>query len=142
MSNYTVIVDVDKTVANNTHRSPYDYSHADLDSPIEDVIFLVRTLHADPDSTIVFVSGRDDESYDITKAWLGKHVGQWAGDAPLFMRAHGDNRPDSEVKRDIYRGLVKPKLPRVKFVIDDRNSVVNMWREEGLRCLQVADGDF
>ena len=30
----------------------------------------------------------------------------------------------------------------VKFVLDDRNRVVEMWRSLGLTCLQVADGDF
>ena len=27
-------------------------------------------------------------------------------------------------------------------VLDDRNQVVKMWRENGLTCLQVAEGDF
>ena len=31
---------------------------------------------------------------------------------------------------------------RVRFVLDDRNSVVAMWRSLGLTCLQVAEGDF
>jgi len=28
------------------------------------------------------------------------------------------------------------------MVFDDRNSVVDMWRENGVRCMQVAPGDF
>lgn len=32
---------------------------------------------------------------------------------------------------------------RVKFVLDDRNQVVDMWRKDlGLTCLQVDYGDF
>ena len=27
-------------------------------------------------------------------------------------------------------------------VFDDRNQVVDMWRDNGLTCFQVADGDF
>jgi len=28
------------------------------------------------------------------------------------------------------------------FVLDDRDQVVNMWREQGFKCLQVAEGNF
>jgi len=27
-------------------------------------------------------------------------------------------------------------------VFDDRDKVVKMWRNQGLRCCQVAEGDF
>ena len=30
----------------------------------------------------------------------------------------------------------------ILFVLDDRSQVVKMWRELGLTCLQVADGNF
>ncbi len=30
----------------------------------------------------------------------------------------------------------------VQFVMDDRQRVVDMWRSKGLKCLQVAPGDF
>jgi hypothetical protein len=30
----------------------------------------------------------------------------------------------------------------VRLVLDDRNSVVKMWRSLGLECWQVAEGDF
>ena len=37
--------------------------------------------------------------------------------------------------------LFKDKY-NIKYVIDDRNQVVKMWRELGLTVLQVADGNF
>ena len=30
----------------------------------------------------------------------------------------------------------------VFLVVDDRQKVVNMWRDLGLTCVQVAPGDF
>jgi hypothetical protein len=30
----------------------------------------------------------------------------------------------------------------VVLCLDDRNSVVKLWRDLGLTCLQVAEGDF
>jgi len=56
------------------------------------------------------------------------------------MRKAGDKRKDSIVKYEIAKELVEKYY--IKYVFDDRNSVVKMWREAGFRCLQVADGNF
>jgi len=57
------------------------------------------------------------------------------------MRASGDNRKDSIVKvellHDIQRDWAWPWL-----WIDDRDQVVKAIREQGVRVLQVAPGDF
>jgi adenylate cyclase class IV len=59
----------------------------------------------------------------------------------LFMRQAGDNRDDRIVKREIYEREIKGRY-NVRFVLDDRNKVVALWRDLGLPCFQVADGDF
>lgn len=56
------------------------------------------------------------------------------------MRKEDDNRKDSQVKYEILLDLAKEK--NILAVFDDRNQVVKMWREAGLRCFQVADGNF
>ena len=33
-------------------------------------------------------------------------------------------------------------VDNVAMVFDDRQQVVDMWRQNGLTCFQVADGDF
>jgi hypothetical protein len=53
----------------------------------------------------------------------------------------GDMRNDSIVKEEIYEEHIKPRF-NVRFVLDDRDRVVKMWRENGLKVLQVAEGDF
>jgi len=57
------------------------------------------------------------------------------------MRPTGDNRKDAIVKREIFDREIRDRY-RILFVLDDRNQVVDMWRELGLTCLQVAPGDF
>ena len=59
----------------------------------------------------------------------------------LFMRADGDYRADSIVKEEIYHDKIEP-VYNVLLVLDDRDSVVKMWRSLGLTCLQVAEGNF
>lgn len=105
------------------------------DALIENVANLVNIL--DSTYTIAIVSGRPiDKCGIVTEDWLiENHV---AFDY-LFMRNSNDRRPDVVVKQEILNKLPKD---RIAFVLDDRNSVVKMWRDNGLTCLQVAEGDF
>lgn len=140
-----VLVDIDGTVALmgkgiEGRRGPYDLDRVSEDDPNEPIIDLVRVLRA-AGYPPVFLSGRDDHCWTETLNWL-VDVGASDGNDPLFMRTTGDYRADTIVKRELYEEHVVPYW-RVKWVLDDRNSVVRMWRDElGLTTLQVADGDF
>lgn len=57
------------------------------------------------------------------------------------MRSDGDDRRDDIVKKELYDNHIKGKY-NVKYVFDDRSRVIDMWRKEGLRCLQVQAGNF
>jgi hypothetical protein len=57
----------------------------------------------------------------------------------LRLRRDGDRRSDVIVKREMLAGIDKTQ---VLFVVEDRNRVVQMWRSEGLVCLQCAPGEF
>ena len=56
----------------------------------------------------------------------------------LFMRNEGDHRPDTVVKLEMLQALESHfSKDEVLCVLDDRQSVVDMWRENGLRVMQV-----
>ncbi len=58
------------------------------------------------------------------------------------MRRSGDKRPDTEVKQQIYDTYFKDKY-NIAYVIDDRPSVIQMWRSNGLEVIDVGEGvDF
>jgi hypothetical protein len=57
------------------------------------------------------------------------------------MREEGNNEKDSIVKRRLFEDNIRGKY-YIEYVLDDRNQVVDMWRNMGLTCLQVAEGDF
>jgi len=42
-------------------------------------------------------------------------------------------------KREMLQGIDRKKI---LFVVEDRSRVVEMWRGEGLVCLQCAPGEF
>jgi predicted kinase len=133
------IVDVDGTLAlrqGPNARSPYDWHRVGEDLPNPPVVELVEALadHA----TIVVMSGRDECCRADTEAWLTTHVPAWT---ELHMRPRGDMRRDAIVKRELFETHVAPHW-NVIGVIDDRASVIKMWRSIGLMAAQVADGNF
>ncbi|MEV6368375.1 AAA family ATPase [Micromonospora musae] len=133
-----VLVDIDGTVALHVSRSPYDMTRVAEDEPNEAVIAAVRAMHA-AGYGVVFCSGRDASTRVDTVAWLARHVR--VPYLALHLRAVGDARKDSVVKREIYEREVRDRY-RVVGVFDDRAQVVRMWRSLGLTVFQVADGDF
>ncbi len=133
------LVDVDGTLALKGDRSPYDMTRVLEDKPNRPVITVVRALANLPEApAIVIVSGRDEAARADTEEWLDKY------DVPhsaLYLRSPKDFRPDQVIKREILNHLRELGC-EVEGVIDDRDKVVAMWRDEGLTCLQAAPGNF
>lgn len=134
-----VIFDIDGTLAHKyPDRDIYDGSLAHLDIPDGPVVAYARSLIASGDVDVVLMSGRGEQHRDVTEQWTGVHIGLGL---PLFMRAEGDQRRDSIVKRELLEREIVPRW-NVLHCVDDRNQVVNMFRQSGMKVWQVADGDF
>jgi hypothetical protein len=134
-----ILVDLDGTVA-LLRRNPYDESRVSTDRPNAAVVETVRALVACGHRP-VFMSGRTAGCREATTQWLVAHVTQGLFEFELHMRALGDNRPDRVVKLELFNKHVRERYD-VRVVLDDRNSVVELWRSMGLTCMQVAPGDF
>ena len=160
-----IVCDIDGTIADLTHRLHYiknpDGTKRDkpdwesfhnlcgYDTPKKRVIHVLHDLYDvgrgegwyGSRRTIYFMSGRNERVRQVTIDWLKKHVVSPSmmrqdGDPHLFMRSEGDRRDDVTVKREMFKkiGLTPDN---VVAVLDDRQGVVDMWREEGFLCLQV-----
>lgn len=140
-----ILVDLDGTLAHmaynpstGTKRSPYDWHRVGEDA-LDTIVYDIVRAEFRRGTSIILMSGRDGSCGMQTEAWLETY------DVPyheLHMRTAGDQRKDSIVKRELYDEHVRDKY-NVRYVLDDRNQVVRMWRDElGLKVLQVADGDF
>ncbi|MGH3374134.1 MAG: DNA polymerase beta superfamily protein [Actinoallomurus sp.] len=137
------LVDLDGTVALRDETRPdvrrfYDWHRVGEDLPNRPVVGVVHAL-VRSGHRIIYLSGRSESARAATSVWIAEHVGV-PGEA-LLMRASDDSRPDSVIKRELYERYVAPRYT-VTAVLDDRNTVVRMWRDLGLTVLQVADGDF
>jgi predicted kinase len=134
-----IIVDIDGTVALKGSRDPYDESRVSEDRPNRYVVGLVKCLNH-LGYRIIFLSGRSDNCEEATRLWLRAHIDPF-GNFELHMREAGDGRKDWMVKNDLFNEHVRGKYD-VFGVFDDRDQVVKLWREMGLQCYQVADGNF
>jgi hypothetical protein len=139
-----VIADLDGTLALVEHRRHhisggrrnwqafFEACDRDLPNPpvVETLLALDRAGHR-----IEIWSGRSDQVRAKTERWLEGHG---LGRFPLRMRRAGDNTPDDILKQGWLQALDAPP----DMVLDDRQKVVDMWRRNGIVCLQVAPGDF
>ena len=133
-----IIVDIDGTLSHsNGIRTPFEYYKV-INDDIDEIIRHVVRLYYSIGYQIIIVSGREDQCYDMTRDWLNKHNVPYNF---MYMRKSGDFRKDSIVKKEIYEKYIKNNF-NILFCLDDRNQVVNMWREIGVKCLQVQEGDF
>ncbi len=134
-----VICDLDGTLCLfEGKRGPYETEKAgddDINPAVQTLLNDWRGTHEYP---IIFMSGRDSKYREITEAWLKKHD---FGDGILLMRPAGDTRKDYIVKEELYQAHIQRNY-NICYVLDDRQQVVDMWRRNGLVCLQVAEGDF
>ena len=133
-----VICDLDGTLALITDRDPYNAEFCindQLNIPVADLIKAENKNGA----AIVLVSGRSESSRSNTIAWLKKYDIPYQG---LFMRPVADFRKDAILKREIYDRFIG-SVYSIKYVLDDRDQVVDMWRNVlKLPCFQVNYGSF
>lgn len=145
-----IIVDIDGTLAHMTGRSPYDYTQVSTDV-VDDVVRDLVWRYQAPDSGTglpgvytIIVSGRKDECKKETIQWLNDNDIKFD---ELHMRSaddvdkDGNELDDRIVKRQIFDKWIRSRY-NVKFVLDDRDRVVELWRSLGLKCLQVSEGAF
>ena len=137
-----ILVDMDATLCLNTTGRPY-YGEGAAEGMLNDIAVegicnLVKSLYEK--RTIFIITGREGtpEIIEATKKWLDSNSIKVDG---LFFRPVKDYSPGAECKKKIYEDNIKGKY-NVEFVLDDNYKCVEMWREQGLVCLQPNEGKF
>ena len=152
----TIIFDLDGTIANIDERRSistkengkmdwdkfFDPNNINLDKPNLPVISMMKLLKS-VGHFIVILSGRSKATKDATRKWLKDN------EAPydvLKLRPTGHPwafMPDDKLKQHWLDTLFEgEKKDDILCVFDVRDKVVKMWRENGLDCFQVAEGNF
>lgn len=140
-----IICDIDGTIAEISHRLHFvkglekkDWKSFFAGIPGDSVREDVRKILIDfynQGYDIIFVSARPEDYKTETLEWLNKNLLTFA--FTLIMRRTGDKLPDTEVKKDLLDKYFKDKS-LIHKVIDDRPSVIRMWKEQGLDVIDVG----
>jgi predicted secreted acid phosphatase len=145
MTDEIVIFDIDGTLADVSERlhhirkKPKDwdafFKGIPQDKAIRSMVRLCNILY-ESGIKILLCTGRREQDRAETVKWLAQ---QGVNYHELILRPNGDRRSDVIVKREMLAGIDRSKI---LFVVEDRSGVVEMWRSEGLVCLQCAPGEF
>lgn len=132
---HAMIVDIDGTLAlfDVATKNAYDrdFINDKVNEPIASIV--------EKSNAYVFLfSGRNDKYKKETQDWLVKNKIKYDF---LTMRRDNDFRDDTIVKKEMFDTHIVGKY-QVDLVLDDRDKVVQLWRQLGLTCFQVAEGDF
>lgn len=143
----TVLFDIDGTLANIEHRRPIlekdprnwkgFFAAMGDDTPNKAVVGLYSLLWASDEHECIIISGRPEDYRKVTEQWF-----IW-NNIPfdrLIMRKKNDDRADYLIKEEMLKTLLA-EGKEIAFVVDDRQSVVDMWRRNGLTCFQCDDYD-
>lgn len=160
-----VIVDLDGTLCNSAHRDhlavakEWDEFHSLLvhDVPHHDVALLLSYLNKQlwpfMDLEVIALTGRNEKYRLMTEQWMLAHE---TSVDHLLMRPDGDWRSDHELKPkllvDFITGLdpeqvwtqehIDAAKAKVWFILEDRDKVVEAWRNLGFRCWQTQPGGY
>ena len=136
-----VITDLDGTLAIANNRRYSQFEHVSTDTPdpfVRDILF---NLTQNDDRALIVVTGRPDldACREDTERWI-EEVAELPHEL-LLMREAGDHSPDFLVKQRLFREHIVGHYS-VDLVLEDKASLVKMWREEGLRCYEVANNEL
>lgn len=138
-----VVVDLDGTLCNSAHREhlarakQWDEFHRALreDEPNQDVLQVLGTISWR--FTIVGLTGRNEVYRPATLKWLKRHEVVLDD---LLMRPDGDWRQDHVLKPellDVWLEANGHQHSDVLLILEDREKVVEAWRDLGHNCWQV-----
>lgn len=151
MTKDTIVVDLDGTLCNSAHREhlaragQWDEFHALLkdDEPWPDVKKMIEVISV-AGFTVIGLTGRNERWRKETDAWLMKHK---VGIDELLMRPDDCYESDTVIKPRLLTELFEDAgfgaaLENVLLILEDRDKMVEEWRNLGFSCWQCRAGGY
>lgn len=140
------IVDIDGTLADATHRQhflekePKDwdgfFDAAADDPPYDYIVTLCQRL--DEGYPVLLCTGRPERMRVVTMRWLNRHHVPYR---KMYMRPN-DDRSDDHLVKQVMLAKIREQGYAPILAVDDRPSVIKMWRENGVPCLAMDDTEW
>lgn len=141
-----IIFDIDGSIANCDHRvhhvrnKPKNWKEFKKgipnDTVYHDIIWMLKTF-ASQGIIILIATGRDEDDREATEIWL-RDVAKIDGIySKLYMKKANDFRPDTVTKLEMLKKMREDGF-NPTIALDDRPSVIKLWRDQGLTTLAVG----
>lgn len=146
----TIVVDLDGTLCDCSHRvhlaqaKQWEEFHKGIpeDKVYEDVHQIMSALLGYYD--IILLTSRDEKTRQATMDWFeANKILDFVDE--LLMRPEGNHESDHILKPRLlmeYFGSLERAKEKVLFILEDRDKVVQIWRDLGFRCWQVQAGAY
>lgn len=137
-----VVFDLDGTLCNLNHRLKYILSfpkqsekfHTScVDDTLVPRVFEMYELFRNNGYSMVILTCRPKKYEALTIEWLSRHNVKY----DLLISSDKQELTDDKAKKFYKDNVIEPKY-EIAFAVDDRKCVIDMWREEGITCLDVA----
>ena len=129
-----IIFDIDGTLSNSEGiRNIYALEKVGEDDVHQEILDMLLGYEY-LGYNIIILSGRDDSCLEATTEWL--HSNSIYADE-ILMRVTGDKRKDYTIKKELFDKVAG--WYNIRAVVDDRPQVCRMWRDIGLKVIQVGD---
>lgn len=141
-----VVFDLDGTLCDCAHRQHFmqcrpkmrdEFHAACINDAVNPAVKKLLDFAVLGDCRIVLLSARPHRFKALTTEWLKKNNIVYD---QLILSLYPE-LTDPQFKLKMYKELIEP-FYEVLFVVDDRDSVVAMWRELGITCMDVAGNHF
>tara|TARA_Y100000590_G_C15412746_1_gene898204 strand:- start:212 stop:664 length:453 start_codon:yes stop_codon:yes gene_type:complete len=138
----TIVCDIDGTISDRRHRLKHLEGRKDWeaffkemhkDPPIRKVVNEIER-YAEEEKNIIFVTGRPEEYRKITEEWINKYLTLTS--FTLLMRETKNYESDLSLKKRILKNSLLDL--NILKVYDDREELIQMWREAGLECVDCS----
>jgi hypothetical protein len=146
-----LVIDLDGTLCDCSHRVHWaqakQWEEFDAGIPEDQVNETVRWLclqALECDTGVILCTGRDERNRAATLKWLHANGCAEFSDT-LLMRPKDDWSPDDQLKPNLlfeHFGSQERALEQVLCILDDRDKVVEAWRNLGFKCWQVQAGSY
>lgn len=150
IKNKVVISDLDGTIAliehlrHHVEKEKKDWDafnqEIDKDEPNIPIIECLKSLKA-AGYLIYIYTGRVDSTKDKTEKWLKDNNVEYD---EMRMRPSASRIDDTKLKKNWldWDFPTEEEKKNILCVFEDRDKMVKMWRDQGLVCMQVAEGNF
>lgn len=99
---------------------------------------VVKICQALADNYAIYIcTGRPEKFRERTEKWLESYGIPYN---QILMRPDNNSESDAVIKKRML-DLIQ-RTCNIVAVFDDKEKVVNMWRENGILCCQVAKGEY